>query len=133
MENIINFFLRCVIAAIIISILLLAIGVMAYTWKIWAAGIGAPILSFLTYSIIFQHKYEMNKFQKIMLIILGYMGILGFISLIGTTCWVIFIGNIDMDIIYIILGITIVGSSSVLKLHLDSIGYGRKNIKDKKE
>ena len=84
MENIINFFLRCVSAVIILSILLLAIGIMAYTWKIWAVGVGAPILSFLTYSIIFQHKYEMNKFQKIMLIILSYMEILGFISLIGT-------------------------------------------------
>lgn len=132
MENIINFFLRCVSAVIILSILLLAIGIMAYTWKIWAVGVGAPILSFLTYSIIFQHKYEMNKFQKIMLFILGYMGIFGFISLIGTVCWAIFIGNIDMNIIYIILGITIVGSSSVLKLYLDSIGYGRKDINNKK-
>lgn len=132
MENIINFFLRCVSAVIILSILLLAIGIMAYTWKIWAVGVGAPILSFLTYSIIFQHKYEMNKFQKIMLIILSYMEILGFISLIGTVCWAIFIGNIDMNIIYIILGITIVGSSSVLKLYLDSIGYGRKDINNKK-
>ena len=132
MESIINFFLKCVSAVIILSILLLAIGVMAYTWKIWAVGIGMPILSFLTYSIIFQHKYEMNKFQKIMLFILGYMGIFGFISLIGTVCWAIFIGNIDMDIIYIILGITIVGSSGLLKVDLDCRGYGRKDIKNKK-
>ena len=132
MESIINFFLRCVSAVIILSILLLAIGIMAYTWKIWAVGVGAPILSFLTYSIIFQHKYEMNKFQKIMLIILSYMWIFGFISLIGTVCWAIFIGNIDMNIIYIILGITIVGSSGLLKVDLDCSGYVRNNIKNKK-
>ena len=55
-----------------------------------------------------------------------------FISLIGTVCWAIFIGNIDMNIIYIILGITIVGSSGLLKVDLDCSGYGRNNIKNKK-